>query len=662
MTKSIVILGDSTSMSIGAERAMYPFKLAKKRAWARSAKIINCSLPGFTSADACRFFFEHKKSFDELTAVIIYLGNCDTMASELPRRRSTSAQSVKMQLKKNLGQTPSKTKLKNQFLYFEWNEEFDQNLETVVSASDFEHNIARIMLYCTSNKITVILVRPEAHVMFPAGSGKGNYVFYHYLGLNPTLSQRMVFDDPRFIAAAESYEIKDFQKSGDIYKDILLYPDTILRNLEYKTLLVNNFAACQANLGELDEAEYLLHMLLKEQDVRGEIVHYNLSMISKMRGNDEDFSERLSKTYEIDNSMYRVRDPYKQVTDRIAKRYPDAKIVDMRNFVADEDFVDHCHPLPDAQGKLTNAIFEHLKSSALQGSTTLEIENRLYNPEYSLGVDLEFYRYFNAYSDLSSDQLQTELSSLDRKLESQYNQVGWPKDLIGELPKDMAGAIKYYQRHPMFPSLFDVIKAKPIRASDVGRFPEFFLCRYLIPYLSYLENHTELIGLFSSDLNLLRSADDLLNILPSGVVPDADREIPLLDKSYMSAWRQRILDNVAQAITVHLQEKNQVEARLKTTIYWYFRETLRFGSHSRISMRYERIQLEYIAEALAVAFVLGKLTGVGPEDAKPMVELLEDTVKVHEKFCAEYNPRHDSTDLLVQYDTELTKLHNRIAV
>jgi hypothetical protein len=508
----------------------------------------------------------------------------------------------------------------------------------------------------------VILVRPEAHVMFPAGSGKGNYAFYHYLGLNPNLSQRIVFDDPRFISAAKSYEIKDFQRSGDIYKDILLYPDNIPRNLEYKTLLVNNFAACQANLGELDEAEYLLHVLLKEQDVRGEIIHYNLSMISKMRGNHEGFTEGLSKTYEFDNSMYRIRDLYKQVTDRLAKRFPEAKIVDMRNFISDEDFVDHCHPLPGAQVKLADAIFKHFKSSKLQGNATLDIENRLYNPEYSLGVDLEFYRYFNAYSDLSSDQLQKELSSLYHKLESQHDQVCWPKDLIGELPKDMAGAIGYYQRHPMFPSLFDVIKAKPIRASDVGRFPELFICRYLIPYLSYLENHSELIRLFSSDLNLLRSADDFLNILPCSVVLDVDREIPPLDKSYMSAWRQRILDNVAQAITVHLQEKNQVEERLKTTIYWYFRETLRFGSHSRVSMRYERIQLEYIAEALAVAFVLGKLTGVGPENAQPMVTLLEDTVKVHEKFCAEYNPIHDSTDLLAQYDTELTKLQNRIVI
>jgi hypothetical protein len=660
MTKSIVILGDSTSMSIGAERAMYPFKLAEKCAWAKNTKMINCSLPGFTSADACQFFFKHKTSFGKLTAVIIYLGNCDTMASELPRYRSTAVQSVKMQLKKILKTGPNRIRIKNRFLYFEWNKEFDQSIETAVTAVNFEYNVARVVRYCTNKNVTVILIRPEAHVMFPAGSGKGNYVFYHYLGLNPTLSQRMVFEDQRFITAAKAYERKNFQKAGDIYKDILLYPDEISRGLEYQTLLVNNFAACQANLNELDEAEYLLNMLLKERDVRREIINYNLSIISKIRGDHEGFSDRLFKTYEIDNSMYRVRNPYKQATDRIAKRYPDVKIVDMRTLVTDEDFVDHCHPLPDAQNKLADAIFEHLKNSALLGSKPLKIENHLYNPEYSLGIDLDFYQYFNAYSDLNSDQLNTELRLLEGKLASPHNRLGWPQDLISKLPKDMAVAIKYYQRHPMFPSLYDVIKAKPINALDVGRFPEFFLCRYLVPFLSYLENHPELISLFPSDLSILRSADDLLNILPPGIKTNSNREIPFLDKAYMSAWRQRILDAVSQAMTLHLQEQNQIEERLKTTIYWYFRETLRFGSHSRISMRYERIQLEYIAEGLAVALVLGKLTGVSSEDVKPMLKLLEGTVKIHEKFCAKYNPKQDPANLLLQYDKELAQLQTKI--
>lgn len=80
---TIIILGDSTSMTIGMERKTYPFILADQRIWPEKTEMVNCSQPGFTSGDACAFFFRHIKGFARTKAVIIYLGNCDANASEL---------------------------------------------------------------------------------------------------------------------------------------------------------------------------------------------------------------------------------------------------------------------------------------------------------------------------------------------------------------------------------------------------------------------------------------------------------------------------------------------------------------------------------------------------------------------------------------------------
>lgn len=647
-------------MSIGTERAMYPFELAKKCAWAEGSKIVNCSLPGFTSADAARFFFEHKNSYGNIKAVIIYLGNCDTIATELPKRRLTPFQTLRIRTDRLLAKKPRSVNLKNHLHYFDWNSDFDQSIEEPVPVSFYEHNIARVLQYCQRKGIRAVLVRPEAHIMFPAGSGKGNYIFYHYLGLNPALSQRIVFDDHRLIAGAKAYEREEYQEAADIYNEILLHSEHTQKGLEYQTLLVNNYAASRANLGHFDEAEYLMRLLLKEREVRREIMLYNLAMISKMRGDEEEFKDRLAEAYEADSSNYRVREPYKCATDRLAKRYSCVELVDMRDLLCDDDFVDHCHPLPTTQEKLAETIFRHLDIDGLRGSMPLEIENRLYNPEYYLGNEVEFYRYFKAYSEMSRNSIEDKITTLGAKLDAHEDRLGWPMEVVDELPRDLAGAFSYYKRHPMFPALFDVIQARPGWATDVGRFPEFFLFRYLVPYLKFVEGRPALNGLFSSDLGVLQRARDLRGILPADIAAKIDDTLPQLDETYMATWRQRILVAAGETLKAHLRQKNQIEARLKTTIFWYFRETLRFGPHSRISMRYERVQLEYITEALAVALVLGELTGAGTDEVRPLIRVLEDTVRTHEKFCTAYDPNQNSSDLFVRYDAALSKLASAV--
>lgn len=644
-TKTILILGDSTSMSIGIERKMYPYQLADMKIWAPATRIVNCSLPGFTSADACAFFFRHKKFLEPLAAVIIYIGHCDAISSELRKGKY----SLFRQWINGIRSKRVKTRLKNRLLYFEWNNDFDGTIEAPEDPQDYRYNISRIVCVLQRRHIPVILVRPQAHVLFPAGIGKGNFVYYKYCGIYDRITDQVSIEDVRFKEALRWQENHEFSKAMVVYKDILSTPGPNSLNLEYQTIVVNNYAVCAAEINTIDEAEYLFHLLLKERGVRKEIILYNLAQISRLKKDEAQYFRRLVESYEADQSMYRIREPYKLAIDRILGKFKNASVVNLKEFVADSDYVDHCHPLPKAQKLIAERIAQKLRIPTLQGNQSLKIENRLYNPEYALGNSAEFHSYFKTFAPFSSDEI--------RNFISKFNTTDtFPEDI----PKTIRMAFEYYLKHPCFPQIQDIIVAAPILPSDVGRFPEYFLFRYLIPYLKVIERTPELAGLFWEDTNILRSSDEFISILPDSVVNVKNMDL-VFDLEYEGLRLPAILKKVNKMLLEHLKQGNQIYERMKTTIFWYFRETLRFGSHSRISMRYERIPLEFMAEALAIAAVLD--FNMGSKmcfEIQRLIGWLEETVQTHEYFCRQFSLEHDCRDLLTQYDSKLMDIAQRM--
>ena len=54
-------------MAVGFQEARPAFVLARQSTWPDGGFIENASLAGFTTADACSFFFDHYKSFRTFT-------------------------------------------------------------------------------------------------------------------------------------------------------------------------------------------------------------------------------------------------------------------------------------------------------------------------------------------------------------------------------------------------------------------------------------------------------------------------------------------------------------------------------------------------------------------------------------------------------------------
>jgi len=653
---TVLILGDSTSMSIGMERETYPFILGDSAIWPEATALINCSLPGFTSADAAAFFFRHQDSLSKtLKAVIVYLGNCDAASSEVCKGKYGLTLQLSQNIRGLLGLRPAKTKIKNRLLHYEWNNCLDPRLEHPESPADFEYNINRVVSACGHMSVPLILIRPRANVHFPPGTGKGNFLFYRYAGFKDRSASKISIPDARFKDALLHQESGDNEAAAKIYKDILQHPSGIAMSQEYSLLVVNNYAVAKLESGSAEEARLLFQLLLKERGVRREIVLYNLAHTEKRCGKTGDFERLLEESYQADDSLYRIRAPYLEALERIERKHSSIRVLDMQSVVPDHLFVDHCHPLSQGQRKLADAVRSCFTEMGIQGDSVATIQNILYNPEFARGNTEEFHEYYRTFAPLSEMQI-TEAVAAIRASMSESGNGGPISRASKSVPKEIHVALEYYVRHPCFPGVGDIVRFPPRFPSDVGRFPEYFIVRYLIPYLRLHEANLYLAQRFSSQIGLLRTSAQLTSMLPAYTVPLVDTSDPEIDTAYEENRLPQILAKVKNLLLQHLKTGNQVFERTKTTIYWYVRESLRFGAHSRVSMRYDRVLMEFLAEGLAVAGVLDAAMNMKrAAQIEQLIGILQRVVQIHDEYCEKFSMMDDTTQLLEDYDAELSK-------
>ena len=158
------------------------------------------------------------------------------------------------------------------------------------------------------------------------------------------------------------------------------------------------------------------------------------------------------------------------------------KVIDLHQIIDNSLYVDHCHPLPEGQALVAKHVSEALKSAGIQGNQPAQISNKLYNLEQGLGNNAEFYTYFGAYAPFTRSQIQETVSQFKDYI-SIINKPDAAKTYLQTLPEQYSRAFDYYLKHPAFPAIKDTLDPGPKYPSDVGRFPEFYLLRYTIPYL-----------------------------------------------------------------------------------------------------------------------------------------------------------------------------------
>lgn len=657
---SVLILGDSTSMSIGLERQTHTFINAGKHIWPSDTTIVNSSLPGMTAADSAAFYFRHKKKeLKNLRAVLIYLGNCDTTSTEVRKGKYSKFVQLKDEVRELLNMMPAKTSIKNRLLHFEWNNTFNPKIESPEYPGDFEFNIERIIRDCRSNNTPVIIVRPKANPFFPSGIGKGNFSFYKYLGINDKIANQISIPDSRFKVALAFQEAGNFLEAATLYKEILLRPHAVAMSQEYSLLVSNNYAVAKAESGSFEEAIYLLQLLLKEAGIRKEIILFNLSQIKKIQGDQQDAKRLMTESFESDTSLYRVRNPYIQAIDALVQKYPFVKMLDMYELIPDKYYLDHCHPLPDGQYILADAIEAKFSEVGVKGDSKAEINNILYNPEFANGNKSFFHDYFKTFANFTESKISEQVDSFRKAYNESVHHSSIPE--VNNATRELRTAFEYYLRHPIFTSFSDILKFPPKYPSDIGRFPEYFIIRHLIPYLAHYESMGNNQGDLSFQNNILRTSSDLLSILPEEIRSLVDKQPPAFDASLEEKRIEQILAKVHKQLLQHLSNGNQIYNRTKSTIFWYVRETLRFGSHSRYSMRYDRVQLEYLAEGLVVSRIINSHFDNKHKNAiNELVNILNATISIHEEYCYRFDLSENNSNLLKDYDKALELLYNQL--
>ena len=82
--------------------------------------------------------------------------------------------------------------------------------------------------------------------IFSPGVGKGNFIFYKYLGLNERISRKLEIEDIHFLKALKEHENLNFNKAIEGYEKILLSNNELKMSQEYPILVANNIAVVKA--------------------------------------------------------------------------------------------------------------------------------------------------------------------------------------------------------------------------------------------------------------------------------------------------------------------------------------------------------------------------------------------------------------------------------
>ena len=256
---NLLVLGDSTSMSIGCYEHTFPFILSKKKIWNKNSSVYNASLHGFGSADALKFL--KKNNFKKLDYIILNIGICDSISSEVLKKKYSPLRKLNY-----------KNSNINKINYYGWNSLYDKSIDKVEDIEHFKFNIQNILKFAINKKIKIIILIPSSNKYFQPGLAKGNFSYYSYLNLIDHSSSKLQFDDPNLKLAFQYAEKKNFKKSNDIYVQILKNNSISSLNSELAYIISNNFAVNDAYLGNHQKSIDLLNILLNEENIRKEII------------------------------------------------------------------------------------------------------------------------------------------------------------------------------------------------------------------------------------------------------------------------------------------------------------------------------------------------------------------------------------------------------
>jgi lysophospholipase L1-like esterase len=626
MACRIAVLGDSSSSGIGLGRACYPAKLFRLLQTNTPVEIVNCAVPGITSADASRFFHTELAQVPP-DYLIIYLGNNEGAVGgpkgHYNRLKVLITEALFGRPNRRFNPVLSPSRFRFEYAI--------PARIIAVRPPEFRANLRSIIRSATRLRAQVILVNPIANSRFPCGLGVPNSSYFCYLDdldrlggppdNNPT--------DPASEALAAG--LRQFA-SGDLALAIKTWERVVSHRNVAGFVARHNLACAQARLDH-DGSREALGSLLGEYECYDSTILYNLAHLARDReGHEAD--RLLAVAVEKDISVYRVRREYRDVISGFAG-VRGVQILDLNGVLDPSDFVDYCHPTEEGHEKIARELATLIRPAeraelAAGGSS---YRQHLPSPNYVRAPDQTLCDYYCIDWPIPQARIATALAAL--RLQS----GGGPGDAVDEIERCVRNFRHANGDHPIFTANIRVSEAWTPRSHEILSIPENYLHRVMYNYASAFETEaTARWFAASAALETVRlSAADYERLILRANDDDLQMELDVRPEYYEAIVR-KIIDQLVSADRLY---HVVIGERIRGLMTWYTREALRYGTQSRMSMLYPRWEIDRLVEGWIAAAVISIRQGMHRE-VEPLDEMMTMILRlleVHERHVRLHHHR-----------------------
>lgn len=667
----ILILGDSSSAGVGSPQAVYPYLL--HQALNLPHRIENHAVPGFTSADAASYMTVALAG-RHWDVVIVYLGNnegaCSVYKGTYHRRRHPGRRG-------GGGRRPPVAPRDRPRLVFA---DVPGGIsDKATTPADFRRNLETVVRAARRSGARVILVSPIANKRFPAALMGPNAPFYKVIGLETRLAGRTARagrSAAELAGAVDAHERGDLAVAASGYRNLLASwggADLVAG------IAANNLAVLLLGRGPdvpQDVTEEALAMLrgLLGTGTTSSVAACNLARAAARAGWLREAWRYEALAAEGDSDLYRVKADYRTQVAETAMAHPDVELLDLAGLLALTDFVDYCHPTAAGHAVIASALAELLARIRVPGDRDAacpQPTDRSYlcvqpSPHAYFEPATSMIDQYAIAPDDDSREVRRAAASLLRRTRElgtsglDGGPVRWPEP-ASALEANVLNTLRTAAEHPVVTSV-DVLECwLPEHGHEVGSLPEL----YLYGLLSHLAEQAVSWGAdglpdpagaaWRTEANVHRDR------IPSGIVSHELREFPpdSLDPARILRKALRRLVDVTA-----LFEDSRAN-RVMTIRYWYLREALRYGTHSRNGMLYPLWEMENIAEGLYAAVILSRRGGFADTEAQAtrLLHLLSTVRDVHERYAARYvwsGYGIDDSERAADYGVELNALRHAV--
>jgi lysophospholipase L1-like esterase len=608
----ILVLGDSSSAAIGSAREIYPYRLFCRLEKSGSVEVQNHSTPGFTSADAARYF-SVKLAREQWDAVIVYLGNNEGGPGAHKGRYRPLADSASLGRRRSSPTLPAPPAPPRDYHLTEDDPVLAEGSPT--TPAEFGQNLTHITNLAKARGAQVVLVSPFANLAYPASAGPQLSPFFKIVG-----SPSPIADAVKPIGEAATLirdgmiaqEEVQYEAAARNYNAVLSsgpWPPWLLE------LASNNLAVLLHQAGRSSDAEEMFTSRASAGGAFSSIASYNLARLLRDKGLHAKADEWFGMALEQDAYLYRVKQAWRDAIAETATA-TGAHLLDLATILGADMFVDYCHPTAEAHDDIASALsamLGHAPVSHSESSGSRYVSHHP-SPDAFRYCDDDLVDYYDIAPPVDRKYLEEETDRVGvmlRESREQNPSLALRRISVDSpIQRSIVGALAHVALHPMITCADDLCRWPIQDGCELGRLPEHYIYRLMLGYLDWAYAYGVGCGLGDDDLEGRSDLRLYYRRLMIGRAGDDGETRINVDESY----RRRLRRHVLSACQRDDLFRDFRAERLITVLRWYTREAFRYGTQSRTSMLYALPVFDSIVEALRVWIVLARFHGAKEDE------------------------------------------------